>query len=338
MKQEQRIILIKEAGIIGALSSYVGTVFDKNDIVGSIAKIATNTVLAYYLGIPWAIFGAIIQYGFNIDVSDILSKLVSTVVDYFTGHGDKPVDADATADALADKTIQTAGLPSDKLEQPISEEMLSIAGFNRNSLIKEAGAATFVASWLGKTQGGFIKKVLFTIIKSIIIGGGLGVVGAAVAGGIRGSLPGQPAAQPETPATPEPASGNDQPVPTTRRQPTSVLHYVGQSSGYGTDQHLNDADKNDTGANAWYATNDQGDFARTIWSWIFKVYPNMRRPVAVAIQQNYLRAVSPVIQTIRQFNDNMNSNLVRMPNKINGKSITSKKDVVDVVLGLMIVQ
>jgi hypothetical protein len=336
MRQEQRIELIKEAGIVGALSEYASTVFDKNDITGSIAKIATNTILAYYLGIPWAIFGAILQYGFDIDVSDIISKLVTVLVDFFKGNGDKPVNPDATAEELADKTIKDAGLSDTQLEQPITDEVLNASGaYSNNNLVKEGGAIGFAASWLGKTQGGFIKKILVTIIKSIILGGGIGIVGAGVASGIRGTQ------SPTTPATPagqpvagQPATGQ----PAVDQPRTNILNYVGSPSGYGMEPHLNDADKDDVGTNAWYAPNDQGDFARTIWSWLFKIYPNMRQAVAMAIQKNYLRAVAPVMQTIAQFNDDMNANLVRIPNKINNKPMTSKKDVVDAVLGLMIVQ
>jgi len=368
MNQQERIkkikalsenpLIIKEAGLIGMFSEALSATFDPDDPKGSVAKIATSAALAYYFGLPWAIAGAILQYGFGIHVGTLLDTLSGAFAYVFNKNKDTKVDPDQAANEMADITIKETGIPNQKLNEPIGEAIVnSVALANnkhRNTLIKEAGAATVLAKWVAKSsKGGFIKTVLVKIFKALLAGAGIGVVGAAISRGV--GLSGRTPSLFQSDDTKPSQTDSNRLVPTSKLpssislpgkispvQRRSILGHTGPASGAGQTHHVNDADQNDQGREAWYMPNTSGDFGRTVWGWIWQIYPSMNRAVAATIYQNYMRAFAPINAEIKRFNIGSNINyagaLVRIPPKIGNKELHSVKDIVDLTLSSMVIR
>ncbi len=337
--------LVKEAGLISGLAQAFSAVFNPNEPVASIAKILTNFTFGYYLGLPWAIMVAILQYGFGIHIGNVLEKLSSVVGEFFVENKGKKVNADIAADSLANKTISSLNLSEEQLNKPIDPRIIDFAS-KQDKLIKTAVGAGWVAKQIAKSQGGFIVRMLKIIIKALLIGGGIGVAGSALSSGIKGLTDDVSKKETISPEPTKPLSSRKRPdtqmpaARTPRRQ--NILNFVGPASGKGTAYHINDANENDEGREAWYVPNTSGDFGRMVWSWIFSVYPNMRSMVAQAIQRNFLRAYAPINTAIVRFNKGQNINIpgipIRIPNRIGNKAIHNIKDLVDIVLSSMIIE
>jgi len=341
----------KEAGLFTAITSVIGAafsdVFNPEDISGSLMKIATTAVMGYFFGIWWSIATAVLQYGFGIDIkvilttiNSILSKFISTV---FSSGTQREVDVDRASEELTAEVMDAANVSGPSLDEPIGNV---ITADQQYELVKQGGigglARLFGGSLKGfmqTTSGGFLKKIIGTIIKGLLVGSGIGVGTAAV---MRGTKPGARNLS-ETLPVPDilPDFGDaKETVPTPKRTPQrigkSVKSYVGRPSNEGRTYHVNDADVNGEGTEAWYIPNNTGDFGRTIWGWIFAIYPDAPPAAEQIIYNKFIPVYNSMKSDFLKYNERANLNTagsyVRIPKTIKGKRVHTVKDIVDIIL------
>lgn len=336
--------LKKEAGMFSAITSIISSVFSDvfniNDISGSLMRIATTAVMGYFFGIWWSIATAILQYGFGIDIEvilntivSVLSKFISTV---FNSNKQDEIDVDKASEQLADEVMKTSNVSGPTLEEPIGN---IITANKKESLIKEAGIGSklfgsSLKAFMTTSSGGFLKKLIGTIIKGLLVGSGIGVGTAAA---MRSIKPGQHASS-ETIALPEISLNRKDrhPKETKKNTSKSLRSYMGPPSGEGKSYHLNDADENSEGQEAWFIPNKTSDFGRTIYNWIFAVYPDISNSAETILYDNFMKVYNSIKRDFNRYNKNMelytNGAYVRIPKTINGKRIHTVKDIVDIIL------
>jgi len=341
----------KEAGLFTAITSVIGAsfsdVFNPDDISGSLMKIATTAVMGYFFGIWWSLATAVLQYGFGIDIkvilqtiNSVLSSFISTV---FNSGTQNQVNTDKASEELTDEVMIASNITGPQLEEPIGN---MITAAQKDMLVKEAGigglAKLFGGSLKGfmtVSSGGFIRKVIGTIIKGLLAGAGIGVGASAL---MRGVSPSSNSSS-ETIGLPEISfNRNDsREVGTkkqrdTRKANKTLRHYVGRSSGAGETPHINDANDKDEGSEAWYMPNNSGDFGRTLWNWVFDIYPDMNNSAEDILYGNFVNVYDSIKPDFYKYNDrsvlNTSGSVVRIPKTIKGKRVQTVKNIVDIIL------
>jgi len=334
----------KEAGLFTAITSVIGAsfsdVFNPNDISGSLMKIATTAVMGYMFGMWWSIATAVLQYGFGIDIktiltviNDVLSKFISTV---FSSGNHKEIDVDRTTENLTTEVMDLSNISGPKLEEPIGN---IITANQQNEFIKQAGIGSkllggSLKAFMKTTSGGFLRRLIGTIIKGLLVGSGIGIGTAAV---IRGTKPGAKSLTETLPVSSIlPDFENKEEKSDKRMVSKSLINYVGRPSNEGRTYHVNDADVEGEGTEAWYIPNNTGDFGKTIWNWIFVVYPNMPPSAEQIIYNNFVQIYSSILSDFLNYNEkeklNVYGSYVRIPKVIKNKSIHTIKDIVDIIL------
>jgi len=335
----------KEAGMFTAITSIIGAafgdVYNPEDVSGSLMKIATTAAMGYFFGMWWSIATAVLQYGFGIDIKVILTTITSVLSKFiytvFGSGKQDTVDVDRASEQLTEEVMTESNISGLELDEQIGN---IITAEHKNMIVKEAGLGGLtrmfggsLKSFMTTSSGSFLKKIIGTIIKGLLIGSGIGVGTAAV---IRGTKPGARNLS-ETLPVPDIFKDKKNVIKSkVKTTPKSIINYVGKPSGAGISYHQNDADKNDEGSEAWYIPNNSGDFGKVVWNWIFTIYPDISKTAEQLLHSNFMQVYNSIKQDFYKYNKNKNLNMagtyVRIPKTIKGKRIHTVKDIVDVVL------
>lgn len=333
----------KEAGLFTAITSVIGAsfsdVFNPDDISGSLMRIATTAAMGYFFGVWWSIATAVLQYGFGIDIKTILtsinyilSKFISTV---FSSGKQNEVDVDKATEQLTTKIMEASNISGSKLDEPIEN---IVNADQQYQLIKQAGIGSWflkgsLKGFMKTTSGGFLRKLIGTIIKGLLVGAGIGVGTAAV---MRGTKPGVKNLSETIPVPFGDNSEKSVSKSIQKKHRKSIQDYLGAPSNEGRTYHVNDADIEGEGSEAWYIPNNTGDFGETIWNWIFTIYPNASPSAEQIVYNNFLQIYSSIKSDFMKYNERVNltnsGNYVRIPKTIKGKRIHTIKDIVDLIL------
>jgi hypothetical protein len=338
----------KEAGMFTAITSLISAafsdVFNPNDISGSLMKIVTTATMGYFFGFWWSALTAILQYGFGVDletilttINNILSKFISTI---FNNNQQDKVNVDKASEQLTEEVLKQSNISGPTLEEPVGN---FITAEQQNFIIKEAAGAGLLSKvfsgglkgFMRSSSGGFIRRIIGTLIKGLLVGAGIGVGTSAV---LRGTKPRQYTKEDsDTITQPEKEDVSSERDNSKKR---TLKYYAGPFSGQGKTYHLNNANKDGEGNEAWYIENKTGDFGKTIWNWIFTVYPNMNKKAEAILYDNFMRIYNSLKKEFLQYNNQKSLNAfgeyVRIPKTLQGKRIHTIKDIVDLILESLI--
>ena len=337
IKDINKQALLKQADVAELLSSNFSSIIDKDHPYESILKIISTGVITRTFGLPWGIITVVLGTA-GIDINSIFSKLKEVLSSFFATNPTITNDnVDSHATNLANQVLQHSSISQETLQTELQPAEASQLDFLKkyaapidSGMFSKLTSVLGLASKTGKFSfGGLLSGILFAVIKALFIGGGLTLAAEYVASKIRDK--GKPAEQSSSSTTQ--TNTQDQSKP----KETSLLQYIKSithSSGKGEVIHKNDSDINNKGNYAWYVPSN-GDLSKTLYNWIFEIYPEIPNNVEDVISENYSKVINPLLSIIQKWNsENINQlQEVRIPN-----NFITRKQIVDYILSSFILQ
>ena len=334
IKDINKQALLKQADIAEILSSNFSSIIDKDHPYESILKIISTGVITRTFGLPWGVITAVLGTA-GIDINSVFSKLKEVLSSFFATNPTITNDnVDTHATNLANQVLQHSSISQETLQTELQPaEANELYFLKKYAGPIDSGVFSTLKSVLGLTSktgrfsfGGLLSSILFAVIKSLFIGGGLTLGAEYLASKIRDK--GKPAEQTSTQTIQQ-----DQSKP----KETSLLQYIKSithSSGKGEVIHKNDSDVNNKGNYAWYVPSN-GDLSKTLYNWIFEIYPEIPNNMEDVISENYSKVINPLLAIIQKWNSENIKQLqeVRIPN-----SFITRKQIVDYILSSFILQ
>ena len=353
MNQKSRVKVLKsihkqaEFSVMNLLVDSVKNTIKPDDLLGSVGQLFTEGLLYTALGPAYGIIATLLDTVFGVNIGTLLGALKKHVLPYLIS-GFNHSDITGATVSLTGNVMQTLGISqSSSKATTMLGDLAESAGLSAqgnlyskdNRIIKEA----FFGGLLARLS---LKGLVFSIIKSILIGFGLSVAAGAIKYtgrellGIGGGSTGGTG----TGETGEGTDGITNPgaIPGTTTSPTpgtsgkTILQYMGpvnQAYSAATIVYKNNASIDEAGGSAFYITLS-GSFEDTIISYIENIYADASDAVYDAIENN-IGKVLPSIEKffIRWNNNNIgNNSMIRVPPVIENVQLKSIKNIADLVL------